>query len=185
MEENHDIVIDDDEADLRKSLERARKIALNKAVPRGPQAIALLASSGELKPAVPVMPQQKNTVVVFTEFQDFVSGLRPPYEESRKRKGEDKGPKASVKEDKVEGGGRTKSTQDSCNDQLPANEKEKNIALVLRNSLTSIATSRQVYKEFNKFRPRPQLTKQNMQIQNAKKIITAESPGLARSPGCS
>lgn len=80
MEDNYDntvVIGDDDETDLRKSLERARKIAQNKAVPRGPQAIALLASSLEISPAVSIVPQEKNKLVVFTELQDFVSGLRP------------------------------------------------------------------------------------------------------------
>ncbi|KAI4365413.1 hypothetical protein MLD38_021398 [Melastoma candidum] len=91
-EDDETPVIADDEEDLRKSLERARKLALKKKDEdgvSGPKAIALLAattqSTNNESPAVG--DAQENTVVI-TEMEEFVWGLQLN-EESRKPDTED------------------------------------------------------------------------------------------------
>ena len=77
-EEDDNPVFGDDDEDLRKSLERARKFALKKqdeASTSGPQAIAFLASStaDDQNPASGETQENKD---VFTEMEEFVWGLQ-------------------------------------------------------------------------------------------------------------
>lgn len=83
VEEDDDTVFDDDDDDLRKSLERARKLALEKqveAVPSGPRAIALLASSAATNSGADndntLSGEPQENKVVFTEMEEFVWGLQ-------------------------------------------------------------------------------------------------------------
>lgn len=83
MEEDDNPVFGDDDEDLRKSLERARKLALEKqfkGVASGPQAIALLASSSGKNSITdnenPVSGESQENKVVFTEMEEFVWGLQ-------------------------------------------------------------------------------------------------------------
>ncbi|KAA8535718.1 hypothetical protein F0562_030719 [Nyssa sinensis] len=91
-EEDDNAVFGDDDDDLRKSLERARKLALKKQDEvSGPQTIALIASSTAINPTAdaqnPAGESQENKVV-FTEMEEFVWGLQLD-EESHKPDGED------------------------------------------------------------------------------------------------
>ncbi|KAK7271827.1 hypothetical protein RJT34_28040 [Clitoria ternatea] len=85
--------IDDDE-DLRKSLEKARKLALKKQEEEGvsgPQAVALLATSNqnnETDDQNPTAGESRENKVVFTEMEEFVWGLHID-EEARKPESED------------------------------------------------------------------------------------------------
>lgn len=94
MEEDETPVFGDDDDDLRKSLERARKLALRKQEEgaSGPQSIALLASStGNNTTAEnekPTSGESQENKVVFTEMEEFVWGLQLD-EESHKPDGED------------------------------------------------------------------------------------------------
>lgn len=82
MEEDDNPVFNDDDEDLRKSLERARKLALEKQakeVPSGPQAIAFLASSGKNSSTENenlLSGESQENKVVFTEMEEFVWGLQ-------------------------------------------------------------------------------------------------------------
>lgn len=140
MEEDDDTVFGDDDDDLRKSLERARKLALEKqaeAATSGPQAIALLASSTATNSGAdnenPLSGEPQENKVVFTEMEEFVWGLQLG-EEAHKPEGEDvfmeedEAPEASVEEKKAEDGGWTEM-QDSDKDEPPSKEKEEDIAL--------------------------------------------------------
>lgn len=81
-EEDDTPVFGDDDEDLRKSLERARKLALKKQneVTSGPQAIALLASSNASHSVADnqnsVSADSQENKVVFTEMEEFVWGLQ-------------------------------------------------------------------------------------------------------------
>lgn len=73
----------DDDDDLYKSLERARKLALKKKeeeMASGPQAIALLAtttaSSQTADNQIPSTGESQDNKVVFTEMEEFVWGLQ-------------------------------------------------------------------------------------------------------------
>ncbi|ESW05501.1 hypothetical protein PHAVU_011G184800 [Phaseolus vulgaris] len=85
--------VDDDE-DLRKSLEKARRLALKKheeGGASGPQAIALLATSNhdnETDSQNPTAGESRENKVVFTEMEEFVWGLHID-EEARKPESED------------------------------------------------------------------------------------------------
>ncbi|WVZ02840.1 hypothetical protein V8G54_023646 [Vigna mungo] len=85
--------VDDDE-DLRKSLEKARRLALKKHEEdgvSGPQAIALLATSNhnnETDGQNPTAGESRENKVVFTEMEEFVWGLHID-EEARKPESED------------------------------------------------------------------------------------------------
>lgn len=82
-EEDEAPAIGDDDEELQKSLQRARKLALQKqgeSVKSGPQAIALLASSAGMDSAIEnqnsgVAESQENRIVV-TEMDEFVWGLQ-------------------------------------------------------------------------------------------------------------
>ncbi|CAH1441974.1 unnamed protein product [Lactuca virosa] len=71
-------VFGDDDEELNKSLQRARKLALKKkddVAPSGPQSIVLLASSVSKNADVESSEAQENKVV-FTEMEEFVWGLQ-------------------------------------------------------------------------------------------------------------
>lgn len=80
-DEDENQVFADDEEDLYKSLERARKLALKKQEEKsGPQAIALLATTATSSQTVDdqntsVGEAQENKVVI-TEMEEFVWGLQ-------------------------------------------------------------------------------------------------------------
>jgi U4/U6.U5 tri-snRNP-associated protein 1 len=81
-EEDETPVFADDDEDLRKSLEKARRLALKKQEEKGasgPQAIALLASSNPSNEAVhdqnSTAGESRENKVVFTEMEEFVWGL--------------------------------------------------------------------------------------------------------------
>ncbi|XP_028798689.1 SART-1 family protein DOT2 [Neltuma alba] len=93
-EEDEAPVFADDDDDLHKSLERARRLAIKKKEEEGasgPQAIALLASSNPGNVTVdnqnPTASESENKVV-FTEMEEFVWGLQID-EEARKPESED------------------------------------------------------------------------------------------------
>nr|XP_043609350.1 SART-1 family protein DOT2 [Erigeron canadensis] len=83
-EDEDTLVFGDDDEDLRKSLQRARKVALKQqenGTSSGPQAIALLASSTSSKADAENVELQENkesqeNKVVFTEMEEFVWGLQ-------------------------------------------------------------------------------------------------------------
>ncbi|KAL1814258.1 hypothetical protein ACET3Z_024323 [Daucus carota] len=140
MEEDDDTVFGDDDDDLRKSLERARKLALEKqaeSAPSGPQAIAIIASSTATKSGAdnenPLSGDPQENKVVFTEMEEFVWGLQLG-EEAHKPEGEDvfmeedEAPEASVGEKKAEDGGWTEM-QDTAKDEIPSKDKQEDIAL--------------------------------------------------------
>lgn len=82
LEEDENPVIADDDEDLYKSLERARKLALKKKeeTASGPQAIALLATTTTSNQVVedqnPTSGESQENKVVFTEMEEFVWGLQ-------------------------------------------------------------------------------------------------------------
>ncbi|KAH9624426.1 hypothetical protein KSS87_003445 [Heliosperma pusillum] len=83
QEEDDAEVFADDDEDLQKSLERARKLALNKQTekaPTGPEAIARLAASAIRTQSVDVQDSTSGDAlenkVVFTEMEEFVWGLQ-------------------------------------------------------------------------------------------------------------
>ncbi|XP_057497500.1 SART-1 family protein DOT2-like isoform X1 [Actinidia eriantha] len=115
-EDDDNPVFGDDDDDLRKSLERARKLSLKKqdeTATSGPQAIALVASSTANNSASddqnPTSGETQENKVVFTEMEEFVWGLQLD-EEAHKPDGEDVfmeedvAPKASDQETKDEDG---------------------------------------------------------------------------------
>lgn len=137
-ENEENMVIADDDEDLYKSLERARKLALKKQEEEGasgPKAIALRASS------IPSTQNAENqslatgesqeSRVVMTEIEGFVSGLEVD-EASRKPDtedvfmDEDEAPVTSDNETKDEPGGWTES-KDFGNDESPVNEDEEEV----------------------------------------------------------
>jgi U4/U6.U5 tri-snRNP-associated protein 1 len=82
-EEDESPVIGDDDDELQKSLQRARKLALQKqgeSVKPGPQSIALLASSTGTDSATDNqnsgLAESQESKVVFTEMDEFVWGLQ-------------------------------------------------------------------------------------------------------------
>ncbi|KAG5001008.1 hypothetical protein JHK87_022080 [Glycine soja] len=93
-EEDETPVFVDDDEDLRKSLEKARRLALKKKEGEGasgPQAIALLATSNhnnETDDQNPTAGESRENKVVFTEMEEFVWGLHID-EEARKPESED------------------------------------------------------------------------------------------------
>lgn len=83
-EEDETPVFADDDEDLRKSLEKARRLALKKQEggASGPQAIALLATSNHndhkyenVDDQNPTSGESRENKVVFTEMEEFVWGL--------------------------------------------------------------------------------------------------------------
>ncbi|KAG4401210.1 hypothetical protein GLYMA_07G220800v4 [Glycine max] len=92
-EEDETPVFVDDDEDLCKSLEKARRLALKKEGEgaSGPQAIALLATSNhnnETDDQNPTAGESRENKVVFTEMEEFVWGLHID-EEARKPESED------------------------------------------------------------------------------------------------
>ncbi|KAG4957469.1 hypothetical protein JHK85_043849 [Glycine max] len=92
-EEDETPVFVDDDEDLRKSLEKARRLALKKEGEGAscPQAIALLATSNhnnETDNQNPTAGESRENKVVFTEMEEFVWGLHID-EEARKPESED------------------------------------------------------------------------------------------------
>lgn len=95
IEEDETLAIGDDDEDLRKSLERARKLALKKqeeAMPSFPAVIAQLASSAptesETNNQNSSSVESQENKLVFTEMEEFVWGLQLN-EEAQKTDGED------------------------------------------------------------------------------------------------
>ncbi|KAI4331481.1 hypothetical protein MLD38_029669 [Melastoma candidum] len=134
-EDDETPVIADDEEDLRKSLERARKLALKKKDEdgvSGPKAIALLAattqSTNNESPAVG--DAQENTVVI-TEMEEFVWGLQLN-EESRKPDTEDvfmeedEAPLAPENEMKDEPSGWTEVKEEE-DAEIPSKEEKEEV----------------------------------------------------------
>ncbi|XP_052185071.1 SART-1 family protein DOT2 isoform X2 [Diospyros lotus] len=128
----------DDDEDLRKSLERARKLALKKqheAVASGPQAVALLASKTASNSTAddhnPASGESQENKVVFTEMEEFVWGLQLD-EEAQKPDGEDvfmeedEAPKVVDQEIKDEDGGWTE-VKDTDKEGSPALEGKEEI----------------------------------------------------------
>ena len=83
LEENENQVFGEDDEELQKSLQRARKLVLQKqdeAATSGPQAIALLASTTTSSQNVdnqnPISGESQENRVVFTEMEEFVWGLQ-------------------------------------------------------------------------------------------------------------
>lgn len=82
-EEDETPVFADDDEDLRKSLEKARRLAVKKKEEEGtsgPQAVALLAASNHNNETVddqnPAAGESRENKVVFTEMEEFVWGLQ-------------------------------------------------------------------------------------------------------------
>lgn len=128
----------DDDDDLYKSLERARKLALKKKeeeTASGPQAIALFAtttaSSQTADNQIPSTGESQDNKVVFTEMEEFVWGLQLD-EESHKPESEDvfmqedEEPKPSHEERMNEPGGWTE-VKDMDEDEKPATEDKEEI----------------------------------------------------------
>lgn len=136
LEENENQVFGEDDEELQKSLQRARKLVLQKqdeAATSGPQAIALLASTTTSGQNVdnqnPISGESQESRVVFTEMEEFVWGLQLE-DEAHKPDGEDvfmdedEAPKASDQERKDEAGGWTE-VKDTDKDELPVNENKE------------------------------------------------------------
>ncbi|VVA20905.1 PREDICTED: U4/U6 U5 tri-snRNP-associated [Prunus dulcis] len=137
-EEDETPAFADDDDDLYKSLERARKLALKKKeeeTASGPQAIALLAtttaSSQTADNQIPSTGESQDNKVVFTEMEEFVWGLQLD-EESHKPESEDvfmqedEEPKPSHEERMNEPGGWTE-VKDMDEDEKPATEDKEKI----------------------------------------------------------
>ncbi|XP_027911120.1 SART-1 family protein DOT2-like [Vigna unguiculata] len=128
--------VDDDE-DLRKSLEKARRLALKKHEKEGvsgPQAIALLATSNhnnETDGQNPTAGESRENKVVFTEMEEFVWGLHID-EEARKPESEDvfmhDDEEAIVPdEEKTNEGGGWTEVQETNEDEQPNKEDKEEI----------------------------------------------------------
>ncbi|KAI3738330.1 hypothetical protein L2E82_28359 [Cichorium intybus] len=124
------LVFGDDDDDLNKSLQRARKVALMKqddVAPSGPHAIALLASSVGKNAEVESGEAQENKVV-FTEMEEFVWGLQLD-EEAHNPDAEDVfmeddvAPTSSEQEQKGKEGG-WEAVKDEVEDVKMAEEEE-------------------------------------------------------------
>ncbi|KAL5061397.1 hypothetical protein RYX36_033001, partial [Vicia faba] len=126
----------DDDEDLRKSLEKARRLALKKQEERGasgPQAIALLAASNPSNETVDdqisTAGESRENKVVFTEMEEFVWGLHID-EEARKPEGEDvfmhddEEANVPVEEKKDEAGGWTEVKETEKDEQPNSEDKE-------------------------------------------------------------
>lgn len=129
----------DDDDELRKSLERARKIALKKQSAEensGPQVMKLLASSNANEsasdnPNISSGDQSENKVV-FTEMEEFVWGLQLDEEEKKPDSEdvfmeEDVAPSTSDQEMMDEDGGWTE-VQETMPDETHSEEKEEEVA---------------------------------------------------------
>nr|GEX47764.1 SART-1 family protein DOT2 [Tanacetum cinerariifolium] len=128
--EEEEFVFGDDDDDLHKSLQRARKVALKMKdeTPSGPQAIALLASSTS-KNADADNGESQDNKVVFTEMEEFVWGLQldeeahnPDSEDVFME--EDVAPASSEPEQKVKDSGWSE-VKDELHDEQMADEEEE------------------------------------------------------------
>ncbi|KAM1962129.1 hypothetical protein FF1_022195 [Malus domestica] len=135
-EEDETPIFVDDDDDLYKSLEKARKLALKKKEEEnavsGPQAVALLAtttaSSQTAEEQIPSTGEAQDNKVVLTEMEEFVWGLQLD-EESHKPESEDvfmqeDEPKVTHEEKMDEPGGWTE-VNDMGEDKQPANEDKE------------------------------------------------------------
>ncbi|POO02164.1 SNU66/SART1 family [Trema orientale] len=134
--EEDSVFVEDDE-DLYKSLERARKLALKmqEEAPSGPQGVALLAatsaSSQTADEQLPTTGESQENKVVFTEMEEFVWGLQLE-EEAHKPDGEDvfmqedEEPELSNEEMKDEPGGWTE-VKETEKDEDPSKEDKEDI----------------------------------------------------------
>ncbi|XP_027353887.1 SART-1 family protein DOT2 [Abrus precatorius] len=136
-EEDETPVFVDDDEDLRKSLEKARRLALKKQEEEGasgPQAIALLATSShnnENDDQNPTAAESRENKVVFTEMEEFVWGLHID-EEARKPESEDvfmqddEEVNVPDEEKSNEAGGWTE-VKEVSNDEEPTSEDQEEI----------------------------------------------------------
>ncbi|XP_011011623.1 PREDICTED: SART-1 family protein DOT2 isoform X2 [Populus euphratica] len=134
VEEEENLVFADDEEDLYKSLERARKLALKKqeAEASGPLAIAHLASTTLSSQIAddknPETGESHENKLVFTEMEEFVSAIqlaevhKPDNEDVFMD--EDEPPRVSDEEQKDEAGG-WMEVPDNSKDENPVNEDEE------------------------------------------------------------
>lgn len=135
-EEDETPVFVDDDEDLRKSLEKARRLALKKQKEEGasgPQAIALLATSNhnnETDDQNPTAGESRENKVVFTEMEEFVWGLHID-EEARKPESEDvfmhDDEEANVPDEEKsnEAGGWTEVQETNTDEQPNSEDKEE------------------------------------------------------------
>ncbi|KAG8376347.1 hypothetical protein BUALT_Bualt09G0053700 [Buddleja alternifolia] len=137
-EENDTPVFGDDDDELRKSLERARKIALKKQDEEisGSQTIALLATSiandSTADNSNLAFEDQQENKVVFTEMEEFVWGLQLGEEEQKPESEdvfmeEDVAPSTSDHEMKDEDGGWAE-VKETMEDENLANKEEEEVA---------------------------------------------------------
>ncbi|ESR44918.1 hypothetical protein CICLE_v10000233mg [Citrus x clementina] len=132
LEEENEEPIADDEDDLYKSLERARKLALKKQeASSGPEAIARLATSQTANEQSTTNEESEEKKVVITELQEFVWGL-PVGEEVQKQDrqdvfmDEDEGPRTTDHEMKDEPGGWTE-VKETGEEENPSKEDKEEI----------------------------------------------------------
>lgn len=136
-EEDETPVFADDDEDLRKSLEKARRLALKKQEEKGasgPQAIALLASLNPSNENVDdqnaAAGESKENKVVLTEMEEFVWGLHID-EEARRPDGEDvfmqddEEAPVPVEEKEDEAGGWTEVNETQIDEQPNSEDKEE------------------------------------------------------------
>ncbi|KAJ8557524.1 hypothetical protein K7X08_003149 [Anisodus acutangulus] len=137
--EEDDAVFDDDDEELRKSLERARKLALRKQeglAKTFPESIASLAASRANDSTVDnpssVSGESQEHKVVFTEMEEFVWGLQLDEEEQKPGSDdvfmeEDLLPKPSDEEMKNEDGGWTE-VKETKEEEPSVKEEEMEVA---------------------------------------------------------
>ncbi|KAJ4832085.1 ESCRT II complex subunit Dot2 [Turnera subulata] len=133
-EEDENQVFADDDEDLYKSLERARKLALKNqdAEAFGPDAIARLATTTASNRITDDQNgESEENKVVFTEMEEIVSGIQLD-EDAHKPDidnifmDEDEAPRVSDEEKKDEAGGWTE-VNGTSKDEVPANEDNEEI----------------------------------------------------------
>ncbi|KAJ7009254.1 LOW QUALITY PROTEIN: SART-1 family protein DOT2 isoform X2 [Populus alba x Populus x berolinensis] len=135
VEEEENLVFADDEEDLYKSLERARKLALKKqeAEASGPLAIAHHASTTLSSQIAddknPETGESHENKLVFTEMEEFVSAIQLAEEVHKPDNedvfmDEDEPPRVSDEEQKDEAGG-WMEVPDNSKDENPVNEDEE------------------------------------------------------------
>lgn len=133
LEEENEEPTGDDEDDLYKSLEIARKLALKKQeeASSGPEAIARLATTKTANEQNTTSEESQEKKVVITELQEFVWGL-PVGEEVQKQDrqdvfmDEDEGPRTSDHEMKDEPGGWTE-VKETDEEENPSKEVKEEI----------------------------------------------------------
>ncbi|KAJ7980036.1 SART-1 family protein DOT2 [Quillaja saponaria] len=136
LEEDEIPVFADDDEDLNKSLERARRIALKKKeeeAASGPQAIALLATNPNSQTAHiqnPTTGESQENKVVFTEMEEFVWGLQIDEEARKPESGdvfmqEDEEAKPLDEGETDEAGGWTEIQENSEDEHSAREDKEE------------------------------------------------------------